>query len=258
MLKNAACEISAGLSGKYLGSDGQMRPVGGDLNKVAYVPGLSQEALRLLQEARHIMGKLPGTSGVRTLMRYRAKAMQVAYGAPVFVTLSPAEKHNYLMLRLARWRRTDPAVVQDPSLQKVAGRLQPGPEDRSAWPDFEERRQVLALKPAAAVLGFRVHVLLLLRAVFGIRTCLFCPACQSQKDAESFCSDLEGNASELVGGAFGRSLKVCSKWPRWRNLARGLWRRARQWWRRFFVSSSMFACKSMRCPADGMKVRGPA
>ena len=142
VLKNAACEISAGLSGKYLGSDGQMRPVGGDLNKVAYVPGLSQEALRLLQEARHIMGKLPGTSGVRTLMRYRAKAMQVAYGAPVFVTLSPAEKHNYLMLRLARWRRTDPAVVQDPSLQKVAGRLQPGPEDRSAWPDFEERRQV--------------------------------------------------------------------------------------------------------------------
>ena len=204
VLKNAACEISAGLSGKYLGSDGQMRPVGGDLNKVAYVPGLSQEALRLLQEARHIMGKLPGTSGVRTLARYRAKAMQVAYGAPVFVTLSPAEKHNYLMLRLARWRRTDPAVVQDPSLQKVAGRLQPGPEDRSAWPDFEERRQVLALKPAAAVLGFRVHVLLLLRAVFGIRTCLFCPACQSQKDAESFCSDLEGNASELVGGAFGR------------------------------------------------------
>ena len=86
----------------------------------------------------------------------------------------------------------------------MAGRLQPGPEDRSAWPDFEERRQVLALKPAAAVLGFRVHVLLLLRAVFGIRTCLFCPACQSQKDAESFCSDLEGNASELVGGAFGR------------------------------------------------------
>lgn len=204
VLKNAACEISAGLSGKYVGSDGQMRPVAGDLNKVAYVPGLSSEALRLLQEARHIMGKLPGTTGVRTLMRYRAKAMQVAYGAPVFVTLSPAEKHNYLMLRLARWGRKDPALAQDPSLQKVAGRLQPAPEDRSSWPVFEERRQVLALKPAAAVLGFRVHVLLLLRAVFGIRTCLFCPACQAQTDAEAFCSDLQGNASELVGGAFGR------------------------------------------------------
>ena len=110
VLKNAACEISAGLSGKYMGSDGQLRPVAGDLNKVAYVPGLSSQAVRLLQEARRIMGKLPGTTGVRTLMRDGAKAMQVAYGTPVFVTLSPAEKHNYLMLRLARWCRKDRAV----------------------------------------------------------------------------------------------------------------------------------------------------
>ena len=100
--KNAACEISEGLSGKYMGSDGQLRPVAGDLNKVAYISGISKGALRLLQEARHIMGKLPGTTGVRTLMKYRAKAMQVAYGAPIFMTLSPAEKHNYLMLHLAR------------------------------------------------------------------------------------------------------------------------------------------------------------
>eukprot|EP00435_Cladocopium_sp_Y103_P067307 s284_g29.t2 len=200
-LKNAACEISAGLSGKYLGSDGQLRPVGGDLNKVAYIPGISKAALRLLQEARHIMGKLPGTTGVRTLMRYRAKAMQVAYGTPVFVTLSPAEKHNYLMLRLARWCSKDPAVRKDPALQKVAGRMQPG---SGAWPAFEERRRVLALKPAAAVLGFRVHILLLLRGLFGLRTCLFCPACQAQRDAEAFCSDLAGNAAELGGGAFGR------------------------------------------------------
>lgn len=27
-------------------------------------------------------------------MRHRAKAMQVAYGTPFFVTLSPAEKHQ--------------------------------------------------------------------------------------------------------------------------------------------------------------------
>ena len=62
---------------------------------------------------------------------------------------------------------------------------------------------MLALKPAAAVLGFRVHMLLLLRGLFDLRTCLFCPACQAQRDAEVFCSDLAGNAVELGGNAFG-------------------------------------------------------
>ena len=174
------------------------------------MPGMSKGALRLLQEARHIMGRLPGTTGVRTLMRYRAKAMQVAYGAPIFVTMSPAEKHNYLMLRLARWCREDPAVRKDAAVQKVAGRMQPGPQDPSTWPEFEERRQILALKPAAAVLGFRVHVLLLLRGLFGLRACLFCPACQTQRDAESFCSDLQGNAAELAGGVSGGVLQLFS------------------------------------------------
>ena len=138
-----------------MGSDGQLRPVAGDLNKVAFLPRISKGALRLVQGARHIMGKLPGTTtGVRTLMRYRAKAMQVTHGAPIFVTLSPAEKHNYLMPRMARWCGKDRAVRKELALQEVAGRLQPGSEDDSPWSAFEERRQVLALKPAAACLDF--------------------------------------------------------------------------------------------------------
>lgn len=174
-LKKAAMEISEGLSAMYRGLDGQLRPVAGDLNKVAYIPGLSPLSGRLLQQVKHTISKVTGTTGVRTQMRFRGKSMQVANGTPLFVTLSPAEKHNYCTLCLARWRVGDPAVQRDPALQKVAGRMQPDAEERMVWPNFEERRKILALKPAAAVMGFRVHMLLLLRGLFGLRMCLFCP-----------------------------------------------------------------------------------
>lgn len=204
-VKEAAEEISRALSLQYRGLDGLLRPVAGDLNKVAFVPGLSKLSLQLLQQALHLIGQVPGTTGVRTLMRYRAKSMQVAYGtAPIFVTISPGEKHNYLMLRLARWSRRDPAVEHDQVLREVGGREYPK-ADTGKVVSFEERRRILALKPVAAAMGFKVQIMLLLRHVFGLRMCPFCPACQRQTNCKVFCADLMGNASELEGGAFGRA-----------------------------------------------------
>ena len=199
----AACEISEALRGNYLSSDGHSRPVAGNLGKVALVPGLSSLSQRLLRQVQYSIRRIPGTTGVRSLMRHRAQAMQLYYGTPLFVTLSPAEKHNWIMLKLARWRMEDPAVQQDPALQKVAARTAPEAGTSETWPTFEERRKILALKPSAAVIGFRVHVQLLLQGIFGLRTCLFCPQCQLSGE-EAFCADLCGNGAKLEGGAFGR------------------------------------------------------
>ena len=43
-------------------------------------------------------------------MRYDTHAFRIAHGVPLFVTLSPDEKHNLLMIRFSRARANDPAV----------------------------------------------------------------------------------------------------------------------------------------------------
>ena len=43
-------------------------------------------------------------------MRYDTHAFRIAHGVPLFVTLSPDEKHNLLMIRLSRARAHDPVV----------------------------------------------------------------------------------------------------------------------------------------------------
>ena len=43
-------------------------------------------------------------------MRYDTHAFRITHGVPLFVTLSPDEKHNLLMIRFSRARRNDPAV----------------------------------------------------------------------------------------------------------------------------------------------------
>ena len=53
---------------------------------------------------------IEGTNEVRTLMRYDTHAFRIAHGVPLFVTLSPDEKHNLLMIRFSRARANDPAV----------------------------------------------------------------------------------------------------------------------------------------------------
>ena len=40
-------------------------------------------------------------------MRYDTQAYRVCYGVPIFVTFTPDEAHNLIMLRMSRTRRND-------------------------------------------------------------------------------------------------------------------------------------------------------
>ena len=63
----------------------------------------------------------PGTDEVGVMMRHDTNAMRVRYGLPIFVTVSPDEKHSALLLRLSRTRRTDPILEHDTVGAVVAG-----------------------------------------------------------------------------------------------------------------------------------------
>ena len=99
-LQDGAISICKALHGKYLDVDGKTKDVRGDMTKVRYVSGLSKAAQRLLQNIEHTSRKIPGTQETRRLMRYDTHANRVRYGVPIFVTFSPDDAHNMLMLRL--------------------------------------------------------------------------------------------------------------------------------------------------------------
>ena len=96
------------LHGKYFDLDGKEKSVGGDMTKVKHVPGLSEAAKRMLRNIEHTSRKRPGTQETRRTMRFDTYAYRVRYGVPIFVTFTPDEAHNTIMLRLSRTRRNDP------------------------------------------------------------------------------------------------------------------------------------------------------
>ena len=78
------------------------------MTKVRHVPGLGKAAHKLLTHIEHTSRRLPGTQEARRVMRFETNALRVRYGVPIFVTFSPDEAHNLLMVRLSRARRHDP------------------------------------------------------------------------------------------------------------------------------------------------------
>ena len=196
-----------------------MKPVNGDLTKVRYAIGLPDASRRLLQNLEHSTKQIPGTHEVRKIMRYDTNAGRVRRGVPIFVTFSPDEKHNLLMLRLLRCRQNDPATLVDPVGQKMGERLQPelgldllelGVPIKDILgtiiPGYDDRRALLARDPLASVDGFRTLCLLAYKYLFGMRVCPACPDCNNKESGSGApCQDIFGSNATPEGGVFERA-----------------------------------------------------
>ena len=107
-----AKQLCKALGGKYRDLHGKLQLVRGDMTKLRYVSKLSGAARKLLQNIEHTSRRLPGTQEVRRLMRFDTNSMRIRYGVPIFVTFSPDEAHNLLMIRFSRTRRNDPVFAE--------------------------------------------------------------------------------------------------------------------------------------------------
>ncbi|CAK0853990.1 unnamed protein product [Prorocentrum cordatum] len=113
--------------------------------------------------------------GAMRVMRFETNALRVRYGVPIFVTFSPDEGHNLLMVRLSRTRRQDPVhkAADDEAHSRLAGgrgwpRVAPDMDGlrmdlpmatgEAGVPPWNERRRILARDPMASVDGFRILV----------------------------------------------------------------------------------------------------
>ena len=127
-LQDAAMSIFKALQGSYLDVNGRRMPVNRNMTKVRYLSDLSVAAKRLLQNLEHTSRKLSGThEETRRAMRFDTHGNGVKYGVPIFVTFTPDESHNMIMLRLSRTRRRDPIFADghDEVGVRFAGRRQP-------------------------------------------------------------------------------------------------------------------------------------
>ena len=212
----AAQQLLLALKGSYIDVNGQPRPVKGDVAKLRYVQGLKPMARKLLNNMRHTAQGLPGTQEARKRMRFEIQAMRIRYGVPLFVTFTPDEAHQLLFVRMTRVRSCDPVRAASIGQDFPAGEMffpNLGLQDAVAMGPFEheftlpmswaERREVLARDPLAAVDGFRVLTHLMLKHLFGVRVCPYCPDCNRFSGLEP-CQDLGGSNAEANGGIFGR------------------------------------------------------
>ena len=173
-------------------------------------------------------------------MRFNTNAMRIRYGVPIFVTFSPDEAHNLLMIRLSRTRRNDPVFAEgaDPVGKRYCGRHEPPlghlpdttvqssttlsdsergcvntegdvimdvPIDDiiNALPTYDQRRLLLARDSLASVDGFKMLVMVTYEYLFGMRVCIFCPDCNAVSNGCP-CQDLFGSNAHAEGGIFGR------------------------------------------------------
>ena len=115
-IANGAKELLSHIRrGEYLDIAGAKKSVNGDLTKLRHVPGLSLNAKKLLGDLEARSKYIPGTHEVRRTMRHQTHANRVCYGTSIFLTFSPSERDTTLMVRLARARQSDPAIIADGS-----------------------------------------------------------------------------------------------------------------------------------------------
>ena len=224
-IETGAIEIVKALNGSYNNPTNaqQKLPVKGDLTKLKFVPGLSAVARRIVLNAEATTQKMSGNQETRRQMRFDMKAMRIRYGVPIFVTFSPDEKHNLLLLRMSRVRRNDPVLLKDVVAQQFCTRDMPklgrtryklaakddvflsisSGELQELLPSFDSRRALMAKDSLASVDGFKIHVLVAYEHLFGMRVCWNCPHCNHADNMEP-CQDIFGSNAKAEGGVFGR------------------------------------------------------
>ena len=220
----AATEIVTGLRGKYLTQNGSRREVNGDMQRLYSAdPPLSSLAISFLKSYQATGRLIEGTQEIRTLMRKTSEAFHTSFGTSIFVTFSPTERSNTVMIRCCRTAPTDPLRKYDadiarwtdrdvPSLQLEHTMIGGDDDDVSinvpldailgALPNMQSRQKLLAKDPLATVYGFGILVRITLRALFGVRVCSECPDCNTSKTLPGCCDEF-GSVGYPEGGMCG-------------------------------------------------------
>ena len=125
--------------GSYL-HQGKRRKINCDFTKLLFAEHLTDLQRRLLADFRFRCRAIPGTQEIRTKIGRIGVWASVVYGNGIFMTVSPGERHNYLAIRLSRYRVFDP-YMDEPQITELP-RSHGAEWPRRAW----SRRQMIFLR----------------------------------------------------------------------------------------------------------------
>ena len=97
--------------GVYKDGQGRKRKIDWDHAKLPYALGLAPLQKQLLAGFRFRIRRVAGTQEIRVKIGHVGFWAGVVYGNGILMTVSPGERHNYLAVRLSRYRATDPYVT---------------------------------------------------------------------------------------------------------------------------------------------------
>ena len=209
-----ACRLLHALAhGEYRNTEtGRMVPVTGDTSKLSLCKNLSRRDLAMIRNYQFMSTRIPGTRQVRNEIRHVIFASRVFYGIPVFMTITPGERHSGLAIRLFRGRENDPAFMYGSSakFKPWIGRNVPSlkPEDHEDesvtidLPGYDDRKLITSRDPLCCVYAFQVFVRVVLPALYGFQMCPDCPDCAESKCP---CMDIFGSNATPMGGSAGRA-----------------------------------------------------
>ena len=165
--------------GYYRDQNNKRRKIAGDFSKLLFSEHISPLQRKLLQDFRFRCKVIPGTQEIRTKIGHLVFWSTVVYGNGIFMTVSPGERHNYLAIRLSRYRQNDPFITsrcQDaashrPWASRDKPSLEPKIDDEVNIdiPGYDLRRLILARDPLAAVNAFMIQIRIILATVLGVR-----------------------------------------------------------------------------------------
>ena len=151
--------------------------------------------------------KLPGTRQVRKSIGHLLTAGRIAYGVPLFVTITPSERHSGLTCRLSRYRKSDPGIAcGSPELRAWIDYRYPSVYATESievdFPAYDIRRLCANRDPLSAVYAFTIMVRVVFANLYGFRMCPHCPDCIESNQP---CMDTFGSNATALGGSAGRA-----------------------------------------------------
>ena len=201
------------IEGEYTRPDGSRQRIEGDTSKLLNAIGLTQTQRSMVQNYYFMSTRISGTRQIRRSINHLVFSSRVKYGLPIFMTVTPSERHSGLAIHLSRYRRNDPAIqIANPEFLPWIGPDAPslqaaGPMDADETvtlelPEYDLRRLMTSRDCLCSVNAYKVSITVIVARLFGLRMCPECPHCAL---CAKPCMDIFGSNATPMGGSAGRA-----------------------------------------------------
>ena len=195
--------------GEYMDNVGRRTKVRGDVSRMTQIIGLTPLEKAVLYNYQYMSATLAGTRQVRRRIGHIVFSSRIIYGCPIYMTVTPSERHSGLCIRLMRYRENDPGLICSATASfrpwigyELPSLCPPNDTVHIDLPEYDLRRTMTGKDPMCCLNAFWTTIHVVLPNLFGWRMCPDCPHCT---ESDHPCMDIYGSNATCMGGSLGRT-----------------------------------------------------